>query len=450
MKLIFSILLIFLVIFPSNVFAKDLKVNISENGFSPKDSEINLGDTIIFENVGENPHWPASNPHPAHTIYSEFDPQAPIEPGKSWSFTFNKPGYFKFHDHLNHFEKGSTNVTANKLRSIVEVIKKWFSRLSMVFSNSQKISVSLDDFKKLPDKERYTYLNSLSNGQGVKSAWKYLVETYSKPSGITENPHDLAHFSGSLIYQKEGLSGLSTCDSSFAFGCYHGFVDEALSQSLEPLKDLAESCENVGKPNSGPWASCIHGLGHGVATYFEVSDLKNSLTACEAVPINPSFCWDGVFMEFATNANPKFFEKIKEDPLLPCSTLEEKYKATCARSTPRFLSKYISTSLTQTTNICHKFNLKKEQANCLEAVGLDVGIKSQGNVEVIKQECGQIKNEVDHAFCISAAAGELVFENLSGWQQSSIETCNILKMPHKEACLTKVNQLARDYRRNEP
>ena len=67
-------------------------VHVTDEGFEPRSVEVGAGDTVVFENVGEEAHWPASDDHPTHEAYSGFDPKEPIEPGAEWSFTFDRPG----------------------------------------------------------------------------------------------------------------------------------------------------------------------------------------------------------------------------------------------------------------------------------------------------------------------------------------------------------------------
>lgn len=78
-----------------------ITISIYDDGFSPSNTTINAGDSIVFINNGKNTHWPASNNHPSHEIYPEFDPKRPITPGSSWEFQFNKSGSWKMHDHLS-------------------------------------------------------------------------------------------------------------------------------------------------------------------------------------------------------------------------------------------------------------------------------------------------------------------------------------------------------------
>lgn len=69
-------------------------------GLDKKEITIKLGDFVEFRNSDLKPRWPASAPHPSHTLYPEFDAKAGIKPGEIWRFQFNKAGTWKFHDHL--------------------------------------------------------------------------------------------------------------------------------------------------------------------------------------------------------------------------------------------------------------------------------------------------------------------------------------------------------------
>ena len=42
-------------------------VHITDEGFEPQTLEVQSGETVVFENSGQNPHWPASDEHPTHT-----------------------------------------------------------------------------------------------------------------------------------------------------------------------------------------------------------------------------------------------------------------------------------------------------------------------------------------------------------------------------------------------
>lgn len=86
-------------------------VTLGKDGFSPAELTIAKGETVTFRTTNGELFWPASNLHPSHTIYPEFDPLTPVQPNTVWSFTFEKPGEWKFHDHLAPYFTGVITVT---------------------------------------------------------------------------------------------------------------------------------------------------------------------------------------------------------------------------------------------------------------------------------------------------------------------------------------------------
>jgi len=74
-----------------------------DNGFSPQSVEIAKGSTVNFVNKSSMPIWVASDPHPEHTDYPEFDTPRVLgrmpQMGEDFSFTFDKVGTWKYHSH---------------------------------------------------------------------------------------------------------------------------------------------------------------------------------------------------------------------------------------------------------------------------------------------------------------------------------------------------------------
>ena len=81
-------------------------VRITKDGFFPEEIRVTKGTTVIFENKDEYWHWPASDIHPSHSIYPEFDPGGAIGPGKNWEFIFDRVGEWGYHDHLSPYIVG--------------------------------------------------------------------------------------------------------------------------------------------------------------------------------------------------------------------------------------------------------------------------------------------------------------------------------------------------------
>lgn len=104
----------------------NVSVVYSDQGFSPQSVTVPLGTTVTFVNQGTKNMWVASAMHPSHTVYSgtslsehcpdttnsAFDECAADVPGSSYSFTFNKEGVWKYHDHIDASKFGSVTVTS--------------------------------------------------------------------------------------------------------------------------------------------------------------------------------------------------------------------------------------------------------------------------------------------------------------------------------------------------
>lgn len=85
-------------------------IRMIKEGFQPATLAIKNGETVTWINQDNRDRWPASDIHPIHSIYPEFDPLEPISPGESWSFTFLRVGTWGFHDHLDADKFGEIEV----------------------------------------------------------------------------------------------------------------------------------------------------------------------------------------------------------------------------------------------------------------------------------------------------------------------------------------------------
>lgn len=79
---------------------------LSADGYQPREVTIRKGTTVTFRSENDAQHWPASDLHPAHEIYPEFDPGRPLESYETWQFTFDKPGTWGLHDHIRSYYTG--------------------------------------------------------------------------------------------------------------------------------------------------------------------------------------------------------------------------------------------------------------------------------------------------------------------------------------------------------
>ncbi len=87
-----------------------LTVIMNDEGFVPANFTVAKNTKVIWVNKGTISHWSASDFHPTHGIYPEFDSLTGIEPNAEWTFKFNKVGIWRFHDHLNPGARGTVKV----------------------------------------------------------------------------------------------------------------------------------------------------------------------------------------------------------------------------------------------------------------------------------------------------------------------------------------------------
>jgi plastocyanin len=70
-------------------------------GWEPRTLTVERGEVVVFANESDEDVWPASDVHPTHQLYPGFDAKRGVSPGRSWSFTFERPGRWTYHDHLS-------------------------------------------------------------------------------------------------------------------------------------------------------------------------------------------------------------------------------------------------------------------------------------------------------------------------------------------------------------
>lgn len=461
-KIAFTALFLYIIHFtlytPIASAASPTIIEMTAEGFKPDTVTIEQNSKVEFVNKDSQPHWPASNVHPTHEIYPEFDPKRPIDPGNSWSFEFSKVGSWQFHDHLfPHFrgqivvksDQGNpstslrTRVESGNAKNLWEKVKKFVESILSYLKPLKP--VDLTNFTNKPPTEQFVILKELSKQKGADHSWDFVKQTYQNTGGSSGNVHDLAHLVGTLIFEQKGFSGLNICSPDFAYGCYHGFLDSAFAKNLDHLAQAHDACGKLGPVNSGPVASCIHGIGHGVASFYSLN-LPKSLSTCQTLTTGAEFCFDGVIMEYVRSAPESSFKK--DDPLYPCDDLEQKYGAiysfACGRNLPVLLMNRLKMNFDQVAEVCTNASSTPVKQACVDSMGFSLA--SSGEVDGIISGCNRITQSELVFRCTKAAAGELVFQNVPSWRQKAPAVCQSLNEGSSE-CQTYVNQIIQDYHR---
>ncbi|MEK7517798.1 MAG: hypothetical protein AAB583_04570 [Patescibacteria group bacterium] len=318
-------------IFKDSVKPQNHTVNLTEAGFSPNELTINKDDTVIFTTNRDQSFWPASNLHPTHGIYPQFDPKQPVEPGKEWSFVFDKVGTWKYHDHLAPLYRGTINVEDKRSQA---------NDCSKVTGN-QKIAC----FEGLIDKTL--------KDKGLSSAFEVLAILYQKDPQFASSCHDFVHKLGEKAYglfaSKQDFQ-LSDKSSYCGYGFYHGFM-ETLLQTTNDMSEGRKFCEYADSrlklATSDAGGACYHGIGHGAVDGSDPRTWGNAkkmiepaLKLCEMVSNdeNPPLrygklfrCVSGVFngLEILSSSSQYELSLNRNDPFWICKTQPDRYKEAC-------------------------------------------------------------------------------------------------------------------------
>ena len=178
---------------------------------------------------------------------------------------------------------------------------------------------------------------------------------------IGDSGHSLAHVVGRTTARYIGMDGEAflRCPNSFDYGCVHGFLEIALTESDDPASAINEVCESlpekpgIGRPN------CYHGSGHGVMMNTSYN-LDEALAICDGLS-DAYGCWGGVFME-NNSGYSRILEYYPENNsfdennlLAPCDSIPEKYRESCYRVHILYLAPIL------------QYDVDKVVATCLSA-----------------------------------------------------------------------------------
>lgn len=323
----------FLVSFFNENEKKEYVVELREDGFYPRELNIHQGDTVQFETTRSKPFWPASNLHPTHTIYPEFDPQKPIFPTEQWSFQFDKPGQWKYHDHLFPNYRGDIVVqgkTRNKNGSI-----QFVASCTDIIGRSEK--------EQCWDNQ----LQLTIQNQGLDAAFELFVKLYKTDPMIPKGCHGWAHILGEEAFElfKEDKEVILRKETAYCgYGFFHGFIEKLL-QTTDDIKKTREFCvraaEQLGDRAPLTYTNCIHGIGHGSVEIENPALFGNfqamlmpGLEICEAIADQPHDlrdCRDGAFNAMSLYA---WYQEYglsidKEDLFTYCRDQQEEHKSSC-------------------------------------------------------------------------------------------------------------------------
>ena len=310
-------------------------VVLGKDSFSPDPLSIYQGDTVRFVSSEPEAFWPASDPHPTHSLYPAFDPLEPVPGDQSWSFTFTKVGIWHYHNHLEPSLRGT----------IIVLDPNSTTTPKSTCTYAQAAAGDETCFEQM--------VRTAIDQGGIDAGWQVFTSLYDTGKAPA-SCHWTAHLIGQEAYQlfKEGKTvPLSAATTYCGYGFYHGFMSALLHDNPNPSLAISFCSQVEAQLGKAAQNNCFHGIGHGFTPETvlpaQLGDiqalLKTPLTICSGLfrnmPLTESICDSGAFDVLGEymSQNQFGFSINTKDPLGICSTLDPKYFVTCyTEMAPKF------------------------------------------------------------------------------------------------------------------
>lgn len=260
---------------------------------------------------------------------------------------------------------------------------------------------------------------------------KYLAKT-------TSEQHQVAHLFGEILYQKKGIDGIITCDSNFAFGCYHGFfINAILDKGLGIVPDLDKACiKRYGRLGLG----CQHGIGHGLMEYFGSKKLVQALQVCGELDWQKPLlgCAGGVFMEYnlPLNENGSSENLLKpfnsSTPYGPCKEVPERFQQECFYNLGLWWNQVLNKDYSKMITLCTDIRQPLLKKRCLMGVGNAAATTTSLDISQTKLLCDQSSDKYAQSMCRSGAAW--VFSTTPSKKELTHKLCDDLSLEQQEIC----------------
>lgn len=224
-----------------------------------------------------------------------------------------------------------------------------------------------------------------------------------------ERQHFAAHVIGKLIAEKLHTEGISLCDASFGFGCYHGFFGQLIgAEGISTITELdAECVEAFGPLGTG----CQHGIGHGLLEYVGYDRINEALELCDmTTKVAPLLgCSSGVFMEFHTRlgeATPEILPAGRQfdpaNPYSPCTEVREDDQDACYYELGLWFEMEFHDDYQKMNQLCTALP-DRARTHCFLGVGSNVAPLEHYSLESILAACATFGTQ-DELACRAGAS----------------------------------------------
>ncbi len=459
---IFLIVLLALLIFtvPKHI-PKNHTIVYDDKGYSPSEITINKNDKVTFAGKSQHVFWPASNPHPNHTNFPDFDSKKGIKPPETWSFTFRKAGVVTYHDHLDPAYRGKISVKETNVFFWLYAKTADFLRLNFSKHNDKYLEnvAKLCTGNEWEDRKNLIdcwskYFSGLEKDFGPKEALSVLNTLTGKGKISLSDCHNYADQIGSDAYWSEVSGRKFKIDKSFGI-CSHGFFHGYMLEHVSHGQDFEASfklCDETSGLSESMARECYVGAGNGLMYYYWsnlgndlLKIVQNSKLICAKTGDNKDNCIYGIYggmehlylkihgSDFSVNQTDPFFVCIRES--------ENKYKPYCYEKTVRPLFSDLGFDVVKIASWISKIGdfeiMKAEAKNIGNFVSQFWIYKSQEDLLMSIGKC-KVFTGILYNSCVEGVF-EGIFSNLLASQKISDFDCEMdrLTAVDKQICKSK-------------
>lgn len=442
--LVLSAVIIFV---STNFLQSQTVVTLTESGFYPSELEITEGDTIRFVSKTGYDFWPASDSHPGHTDYPDFDPRQPVPADQEWQHTFSEAGVYNYHDHINPLFEG------------VVLVKNSAGEVPAVDCAT---SDSPQCWQRL-------ILETL-NQQGTVAAFNVISDLSKRNRVFNQECHTYSHLVGEYAYDLfvqdknfEVTSDMSAC----GYGFYHGFMETLLLTSGD-ITEAQAFCDELGSRMShggqAASAACFHGSGHGAVdgsdptAWGDIDALiEPGFKLCAVLARNSYeryLCDTGVFNSIEIlSEQPKYdIRWLREDPFTFCNEQPVERREACYSNMIPILLEITNNSVRDALRLAYENMISQSESTVNDVTVRELVttgivfefIRLNQSSDSFNDEATKLCNSLayqDRVACVQGMAGGFIkYAEVGNEYAAAITFCNTeqLTSSEQEHCFSYV------------
>lgn len=435
-------------------------VMLTPTGFEPRLVTIRVGEVVTFRTNRVNPFWPASNLHPSHLVYPEFDAKGPVAASGSYSFRFSSSGSWRYHDHLSPQYTGTVIVRTSWWEVLQVRMQSVLTTIGIRKDIQVCEAVSTDIRAACWERE----IRQRVKNQGIAPAFSY-IEARRGNADFSQVCHDLAHVIGREVFLSRKWQGslpgnvdYRMCD----YGFFHGYM-ELMIGTGDTLSRARALCDGItDELNQGQLiASCYHGIGHGAVIAHELPGttdpwklVPQGIAVCEAAtadPVKRENCASGVIDGLAsliTGGQYPLTEAVKQHPFAICSTLEAHYHIACRMSFVG-LTMYLAQGQIPAALVLIERDLHTSSLPLVHnVVSMIVRERNPRDLRPVLAECDSVPDTL-HRTCISGALEGYFLARISETSNPAeiMQECDVLSnRPERIRCYTEIVRQMYDWK----